>query len=80
MARVISAFSDRLTGRIYLVGDDYQGSDERIAELAKKGKVESQKRYYAPRPEKPVVEDEAEQGEAPVEKEFTPRKRARRKE
>ena len=37
MARVIEAFSDKLTGRIYLAGENYEGSQERIAELTKMG-------------------------------------------
>ena len=44
MARVEKPFRDRLTGRILLVGDDYQGSPERIAELAENGYVEGPSR------------------------------------
>lgn len=39
-ANVIVPFTDLKTGKIYLVGDMYSGSADRIAELAEKGHVE----------------------------------------
>ena len=43
---------------MYNVGDDYTGSDERIAELVAKGKVEAvkEKKEIAPAKEKVEVE------------------------
>lgn len=43
MANVIKAFTDKGTGKIYLVGDTYAGSAERVAELAKGGYVDAPK-------------------------------------
>lgn len=43
-AKVISAFTDRLTKNVYLPGDTYAGEDARIAELAAGGYVEEPKK------------------------------------
>ena len=58
MAKVIFKFECRLTGKVYNVGDDYTGSDERITELVSKGKVEAvkEKKEIAPAKEKVEVE------------------------
>lgn len=39
-AAVTSPFTDRKSGHVYLAGDTYTGSAERIRELAEKGLVE----------------------------------------
>ena len=43
MAKVKKAFTDRLTGEVYLVGDDYDGAPDRIGELVEKGVLEAPK-------------------------------------
>lgn len=44
-AKVISAFTDRHTGKVHVPGETYAGDDARIAELAEGG--------YLEMPEKP---------------------------
>lgn len=39
-AKVAKAFTCKLSGRVFLVGDTYAGEEERIAELARGGFVE----------------------------------------
>lgn len=46
--KVISPFTDRENGRIYLVGDKFSGSAARISELAEKGHVEEKKASPTP--------------------------------
>lgn len=59
MARVIEAFSDKLTGRIYLAGEEYEGTQERIAVLIKMG-------YLAGKiVEKPAKKEEENNEEKP---------------
>ena len=41
MAKVIATFRDRLTWRLYGVGDEYEGTPERVRALQEGGFVES---------------------------------------
>ena len=43
-AKVISAFTDRETKKVYLPGETYAGEDARVAELAAGGYVEPEKK------------------------------------
>lgn len=43
-AKVISAFTDRLTKEVFIPGDTYAGDEARIAELAAGGYVEEPKK------------------------------------
>ena len=48
-AKVIRAFCDKQSGRIYLEGEAFSADEERVAELAQGGFVEPQKPKRAPR-------------------------------